>query len=102
MVVLDTSNRQKVILTSLLTTLFIAGVLFGVMLIANSAQLSNGSGVVIGKIGSLELFEIQKTPLAGGGFSGGFKLLTRGFLAYTSTWATMGILLGVIKSRSRG
>ncbi len=99
MAVLDRSTSYKQLTTSLLGSLLLGVLLFAVQLISSATQLSNTTGQVQGGVGPLYLFELTRLPLAGGGYSGGVRLLPMGLGMYFILWLIAGGTLAVMRSR---
>ncbi|MDQ5886445.1 MAG: hypothetical protein QG628_842, partial [Patescibacteria group bacterium] len=53
--VLSRTEKQKIITSTIIASLFGAITLFVVMLLTSASQLSNGTGVQIGTIGPIQL-----------------------------------------------
>ena len=97
--VLESSHKQKQVFTLLFGVLFASVTVLAILLVANASKLSSSTGVTVSSIGSLRLFEVSKLPLAGGGYSGGFRLLSSGMATYFGCWAA--IAIGLVAWRLR-
>lgn len=71
--VLNRSEQQKFISSSFIMALFGGLAVFVAILLTSAAQLSDGTGEVVGSIGPIRLFELHKTPLTAGGYSAGLS-----------------------------
>lgn len=88
--VLSRSQNQKIVTSSVLGGLFISIAIFMVLIISHASRLADSDGRQAGNFGSLKLFELYKTPVASGGYSGGINLSVAGVM----TLLIMGCLLG--------
>lgn len=100
MAVLDHSEKQKIVTSTLLSVLLIAIGLLCLMLVASSVKLGgvNNTGSTIGAIGPLKLFEVTKRALPGGGFGGGFSFMQSGILTYLGASLLTGFLIGTYRA----
>lgn len=98
MAVLDRNQKQKIYTSTLLASLVVALILFVVLLIATASNLSQTTGVAVGKIGLLELFELSKTAMQGGGYEGGLKFLYPGLATYFAICLIAGSITAYVRA----
>jgi hypothetical protein len=96
--VLSRTEKQKIITSTIIASLFGAITLFVVMLLTSASQLSNGTGVQIGTIGPIQLFELFKNPISTGGYSAGLSF-SPGLITYVLVWVGIGIVISAIRAR---
>ncbi len=94
--VLSRSEKQKIITSTIIASLFGAITIFVVMLLMSASQLSNAAGVQTGAIGPIQLFELFKNPVASGGYSAGLSF-SSGLITYVLVWVVIGIVISVIR-----
>lgn len=99
MAVLDRPTNQKQLTTSLLGSLLLGVLLFAALLVGNATQLSSTTGQIQGGLGPIHLFELTRLPLAGGGYTGGVRLLPQGLGVYFALWLFTGGVVATLRSR---
>lgn len=92
-------DKQQTILTSLAISVGLALVLFTMLMIGQTGALlgndSEASTAVV-RLGSLELMNITKEPLASGGFQASIEALP-GMSIYGAAWIIAGVGLALIR-----
>ena len=94
--VLSRSEKQKIVTSTIIMSLFGAITLFATMLLVSASQLSNGTGVQAGTIGPIQLFELFKNPVSTGGYNAGLSF-SSGLKTYVLIWVGIGIVISVIR-----
>lgn len=94
--VLSRSEKQKIITSTIIASLFGAISLFVVMLLMSASLLSNATGVQTGTIGPIQLFELFKNPVPTGGYSAGLSF-SSGLIIYVLVWVVIGIVISAIR-----
>lgn len=90
--VLSRSEKQKIVTSTIIASLFGAITIFAVMLLMSASQLSNATGIQTGSIGPIQLFELFKNPVSTGGYSAGLSF-SSGIMVYAFIWLCLGIFL---------
>ena len=100
MAVLDRQSQQ------LTQTLFagqcLAAVVLAVHILVAASQLSTRTGLYVGRIAGLQIYELSRQVLAGGGFSGSIRFLPRGLLIYFGVVIIISLALGQLRSKKEG
>lgn len=99
MAVLEQSQQQKIISSSLIGALFCAVAVYTAVLISYSSSLSNTTGIQVGKIGVLTLFEVSKHSIGGGNFEAGFKIFFGQLGIYFGVWLILGMVVAKFRVR---
>ena len=99
MAVLDSSQKQSIVISTLLTVLVVASVMLSLLLIGHAAALSQSTGTSVVAIGPLKLVEITKLPLEDGGYRAGFRFLQTGILQYFGLSLLAGLFAGLLRGK---
>lgn len=94
------NNQSNIYLSSIINCFGLGAVLWGVLLITTASTASQSTGTTLGSLGPLDLFEISRLPVAGGGFQGGLRLLMPGVAIYLVCLLVSGMALGFRRSRN--
>lgn len=98
MAVLDSSQKQSIAVSTLLTALVVAAIALSLLLIGHAAQLSQSTGTSVVAVGPLKLVEISKIPLDGEGYRAGFRFLQTGILQYFAACSLIGLAIGTLRA----
>lgn len=93
------NNQSNVYLSAIITCLGLGAVVWGLLLIIIASSASQSTGTTLGSIGPLDLFEISRLPVQGGGFQGGLRLLMPGVAIYLASLLGLGLALGFRRSK---
>lgn len=99
MAMLETSNKQKIFFSTIFSTILIACVVLGILLISKSVELNNSNGSIFGIIGPIKLFKISRLELADGTVHGSFKFINSGLGIFAMFVITFGSMIGFWRSR---
>ncbi|RTK94562.1 hypothetical protein EKI60_02995 [Candidatus Saccharibacteria bacterium] len=87
---------------SCMSAALVGALVFAGLLVASSLQLATSTGKIVGKLGPLQLFEITKTSLQGGGYSGSLHIFTRGMTIYLLCTLLLAVSLIMYRQTRRG
>jgi hypothetical protein len=93
---LNKSNRQ--ITGTLLGGLLLGSLIFAGLLLASASQLSGSVGVAKGGLGPLQLFELTRQVLPGGGFSANIHFMSQGLMLYFAVCLLLAAAVAVYRS----
>lgn len=100
MAVLERSQQQKITTSSMVGALLVGVAVFSGLLISFSSTLSNATGVRVGKIGALKLFEVSKRSIGNGNFEAGLRLFFGQLGTYFAIWLFFGFVLAKVRIRT--
>lgn len=96
MAVLEQNNKQRIISRSILAAILTGSMVFAIYLLTAATGLSTESGVQIGSIGPVELFELYKVPSELGGYNAGLNFYG-GIVWYIVGWLWIGIVISAYR-----
>jgi hypothetical protein len=92
-------QSSKNITSTLLMSLLTGALLFAGMLLFNASRLSTAVGVAKGELGPVQLFELSRQVLPGGGYTANVHFVGQGLVVYFLVWLLLGAAVVVYRSK---
>ncbi|HTE22316.1 MAG TPA: hypothetical protein VK674_04725 [Candidatus Limnocylindria bacterium] len=98
MEVFERGERHRIIVSTLLGTVIAAVAIFAGLVLVQAGSIGGNDAAAITtiRLGTLQLMQIVKSPLEGGGFVVTLEALS-GLFSYAVVWTITGVLIAVLR-----
>ena len=99
MAVLDRTNNNKLLTSTLLTSFCLAIGSLVLLLLVMATRAAQSVGTIQGGVGPFRLFQITRQPIPDGGYTGTVSYFGWSIAAYIAIWLVIGLVPAYIRRR---